>query len=109
MKKYNTVNVHQQIVTFYKSDDDGNTLKNDDGSTKTFVAPRYSKLRRELDDHIQKYVWDAVDSEELVEIAEMVFRGQLRHAQQVYDLDLSAEAAAAFERQNRGYNKAGVK
>ena len=102
-KKYNTANVYQQIVTFYKTDDDGNTLKNDNGSTKTFVAPRYSKLRMELDHHNLRYAWDVVDSDDLIEVTEMSYRCQLAGAQEIYDLDLSAEAA--LERQNRGYNK----
>ena len=38
-KEYNNVGVWEHTVTFYKKDDDGNELLNDDGSVKIFTAP----------------------------------------------------------------------
>jgi len=84
MKKYNTgnremkenheVNLDEHKLTFYKTDADGNTLKNDDGSTKIFVAPRYGKLHEDLAYLIQRYTWDVMNSEELVEITDVSAR-----------------------------------
>ena len=38
--KYNNVGVWEHSVTFYISDDDGNELLNNDGTVKTFAAPK---------------------------------------------------------------------
>lgn len=74
MKENHEVNLDKHKLTFYKRDADGNTLKNDDGSTKIFVAPRYGKLHEDLAHLIQRYAWDVMNSEELVEITDVSAR-----------------------------------
>lgn len=74
MKENNEVNLNEHKLTFYQTDADGNTLKNDDGSIKIFVAPRYSKLHEDLAHLIQRYAWDVMNSGELVEITDVSAR-----------------------------------
>jgi len=73
MKKNHEVNLDEHKLTFHKTNADG-VLKNDDGSIKIFVAPRYSKLHMELSNLIQRYAWDAMNDEELVEITDVSAR-----------------------------------
>ena len=73
MKENHEVDLDGHKLTFYKTDADG-VLKNDDGSTKIFVAPRYGKLHEDLAYLIQRYAWDVMNSEELVEITDVSAR-----------------------------------
>jgi hypothetical protein len=69
MEENHEVNLDEHKLTFYKTNADG-VLKNDDGSIKIFVAPRHSKLHEDLAHLIQRYAWDVMNSEELVEITD---------------------------------------
>ena len=57
-KKYN--NVHVWDVTFYKSDDDGNELLNEDGSIMLFTAPNVDFCSTL--DHVQESDLDEGDT-----------------------------------------------
>ena len=69
MKKY-TAHAHAQTVIFYKLDAYNFFLEDDERVPKVFVLPKHSKLRRELDDYISQWAWDAVDSDDLIEVTE---------------------------------------
>ena len=57
--KYNNVGVWEHTVTFYKNDDDGNELLNDDGTVKIFTAPSLDFV---------SYAYDMVEVNDLEEL-----------------------------------------
>ena len=57
-KEYNNVSVYEHIVTFCRHDDDGNELLNNDGSVKTFTAPKLDFV---------SYAYDMVEVSDLEE------------------------------------------